>query len=52
MGRAKGYRKPKEHYLKEYRYEIYLLSMGNSVRLVARISGHIVNTITKLKKYI
>lgn len=52
MGRSKGYRKPKEEYQKQYRYALYLLAMGNGIRLVAKITGHSVNTIAKLKKYI
>lgn len=52
MGRKKGWRKPKEQYQQEYRHAIYLLGMGNSVRAVAKITGHSVNTIVKLKQYI
>lgn len=52
MGRTEGYRKPKEEYQKQYRYALYLLAMGNSIRLVAKVTGHSVNTIAKLKKYV
>lgn len=52
MGRSAGYRKPKEQYLKDYKYELRLLAMGNSIRLVAKISGRSVNTIRKIKRYI
>lgn len=52
MGRDKGYRKPSADYKKQYRYEIYLLAMGNSIRSIAKETGHSVNTIAKLKKYI
>lgn len=52
MGRTKGYRKPKEEYQKQYRYALYLLGMGNSIRTVAKITGHSVNTIAKLKRFV
>lgn len=52
MGRTEGYRKPKEEYQKQYRHALYLLAMGNSIRAVSKITGHSVNTIAKLKKYI
>lgn len=51
-GRNVGYRKPKEDYLKEYKYELRLLSNGVSIRDVSRISGHSINTIRKIKKFL
>lgn len=52
MGRAEGYRKPKENYLKEYRYELKLLANGISMRAVSKLTGRSVNTLKKLKQYI
>ena len=51
MGRRKGYRKPDEAYIKEYKQEIRMLSVM-SMRQVALITGRSVNTLSKLKKYI
>ena len=50
--RTKGYRKPKENYLKEYQYELRLLASGLSLKLISKITGRSVNTLRKLKNYI
>lgn len=51
-GRNIGYRKPKADYIKQYRYELILLANGVSIRNVSRISGHSVNTIRKIKRFL
>jgi len=53
MGRTEGYRKPKEQYVKEYKYELRLLATSClSLREISKITGRSVNTLAKLKKYI
>lgn len=49
MTRTKGSRKTKSAYTKEYKRELVMLANGISIRKVAKISGHSVNTIRKLK---
>ena len=48
-GRKKGYRKPDEAYVKEYRTEIMLLSVM-SLREVQELTGHSINTRRKLRR--
>lgn len=52
VGRTKGYRKPKENYVKEYHYELRLLASGLSLKIVSKITGRSVNTLRKLKNFI
>ncbi|MCQ2327702.1 MAG: hypothetical protein MJZ71_09090 [Bacteroidales bacterium] len=52
MGRSEGYRKPKADYVKQYKLEMRLLANGVSIRQVAKLTGHSINTIMKLKRYI
>ena len=52
VGRNVGYRKPKEKYLNEYRFEIKMLANGLSLREVSKITGRSVNTLRKIKQYI
>lgn len=49
VGRKVGYRKDERKLLQEYVDEVKLLRKGYSLRNVAKITGHSVSTIQKIK---
>ena len=50
VGRKVGYRKPKEAKEEEYREVIRHLKKGTTIRDTAKLTGHCVRTIQKIKK--
>jgi len=52
LGRRKGYRKPAEDYLEEYKEVFQLLKKNYSIRNIAKITGVSPSTIQRLKQKI
>ena len=49
VGRKVGYRKPKEVKEQEYREVIRLLRKGTTIRDTAKLTGHCVRTVQRIK---
>ncbi len=52
VGRKQGYTKSDEQMKQQYSQEIKLLKKGLSLRVVSKLTGHSVNTVRKVARYV